>query len=479
MQEYHHRNVNVKSFTKTLFLSVIGIFLALSLCFALYQYHREKEYKIDILHSRLQMYNYELIQTLDTAVNDPNAFQSYVSTHSIDGLRVTLIDLHGNVISDSRRTDVSEMDNHFGRREVHDALSKGSGFDIKRTSRSLSEAYFYSATLFSDFGIVVRAAVPYNAQLTSSLKADNKFLYYAAFITLLLGFILYRNTHRIGEHVRYLRNFALKVEQGEEFDRDVHKKMPDDELGDISHTITTLYWKLKRSEEDKLRIKKQLTQNAAHELKTPVASIQAYLETIISNPHLNEERRTRFIERCYAQSVRMSKLLSDMSSLALLDNPLTDRNMTDTDVTQIIRTVIDDSAISLQQKNIEVKLILPPSATIRGDSWMISSIFRNLVDNAIAYATGATKLTISCLEQTDSYLFRVSDNGIGVEPQHLAHIFERFYRVDKGRSRKLGGTGLGLAIVKNAIAVHGGTVTAELTPGGGLTIEFKLMKTIC
>lgn len=175
----------------------------------------------------------------------------------------------------------------------------------------------------------------------------------------------------------------------------------------------------------------------------------------------------------------MSKLLSDMSSLALLDNPLTDRNMTDTDVTQIIRTVIDDSAISLQQKNIEVKLILPPSATIRGDSWMISSIFRNLVDNAIAYATGATKLTISCLEQTDSYLFRVSDNGIGVEQQHLAHIFERFYRVDKGRSRKLGGTGLGLAIVKNAIAAHGGTVTAELTPGGGLTIEFKLMKTIC
>lgn len=81
MQEYHHRNVNVKSFTKTLFLSVIGIFLALSLCFALYQYHREKEYKIDILHSRLQMYNYELIQTLDTAVNDPNAFQSY-SAHT-------------------------------------------------------------------------------------------------------------------------------------------------------------------------------------------------------------------------------------------------------------------------------------------------------------------------------------------------------------------------------------------------------------
>ena len=103
-----------------------------------------------------------------------------------------------------------------------------------------------------------------------------------------------------------------------------------------------------------------------------------------------------------------------------------------------------------------------------------------IIDNAIAYATGASRLDIVCKEVEQEgrhfYEFQVSDNGPGVEPQHLNHIFERFYRIDKGRSRKLGGTGLGLAIVKNAVAAHGGTTTAKLTPGGGLTIRFTLTR---
>ena len=225
-----------------------------------------------------------------------------------------------------------------------------------------------------------------------------------------------------------------------------------------------------------MRIKKQLTQNAAHELKTPAASIQAYLETLAGNPQLPEERRIRFIERCYAQSIRLSKLLSDMSTLTLLDNPSPSRTITETDVAQVIRTVVDDSAMDLKRKGIEPHLDIPDSVVIKGDSWMIDSVFRNLVDNVVAYATGATRLAITCSEQADSWMFAVADNGAGIEPQHLNHVFERFYRVDKGRSRKLGGTGLGFAIVKNSVAAHGGTVVAELTHGGGLTVRFSLMK---
>jgi signal transduction histidine kinase len=117
---------------------------------------------------------------------------------------------------------------------------------------------------------------------------------------------------------------------------------------------------------------------------------------------------------------------------------------------------------------------------VLGDASLIYSIFRNLIDNAISYATGASRLDIVCKETESEgrhfYEFLVSDNGPGVQPQHLDHLFERFYRIDKGRSRKLGGTGLGLAIVKNAVAVHGGTATAKLTPGGGLTIRFTLAR---
>ena len=112
---------------------------------------------------------------------------------------------------------------------------------------------------------------------------------------------------------------------------------------------------------------------------------------------------------------------------------------------------------------------------VQGDSSLLYSIFRNLIDNTISYAYGATRLVIACREiETEGrhfYEFNVSDNGQGVEAQHLTHLFERFYRVDK-----LGGTGLGLAIVKNAVAAHGGQATALSTPGGGLTIRFTLAR---
>ena len=261
------------------------------------------------------------------------------------------------------------------------------------------------------------------------------------------------------------------------------RNLPDDELGDISHTIIMLYWKLRHAEEDKARLKRQLTQNAAHELKTPAMSIHGYLESILDNPNMPEDKKKHFLERCYAQSMRMNKLLLDMSALTRLDEMDANhfRNSEEyqqVDVVQIVRSILDDTALALQEKGITPRLKMPPQVIIAADASLIYSIFRNLIDNVIAYATDASLVEITCKpvahEDYRLYEFSVSDNGSGVEPQHLEHIFERFYRVDKGRSRKLGGTGLGLAIVKNAVTVHGGTVTAFPTPGGGLTIMFTL-----
>jgi len=109
---------------------------------------------------------------------------------------------------------------------------------------------------------------------------------------------------------------------------------------------------------------------------------------------------------------------------------------------------------------------------------MLYSIFRNLTDNAIAYAGENTTITLSVKEEKDEWLFTFSDNGIGVESKHLSRLFERFYRIDKGRSRKLGGTGLGLAIVKNAVILHGGNITANNNTDGGLTFNFSITKNI-
>ena len=482
--------VRSKSFQRNLLFSIGGIFLLFAVCFSVYQYQREKAYKIDILHSRLQMYNYEMLQTLgEDSITSHRPFIDYVKRHNVEGLRVTIINNEGRVLLDSYETNVDSLDNHSNRAEIQQAIRDGSGYDIKRTSESTHETYFYSATRVGDY--IIRSAVPYSAELTRSLQADNTYIYFAIALTLLLGIALYWSTRRISRHIGYLREFAVKAEEGEELDHEIERKLPDDELGDISHTIIMLYWKLRHSEEEKVRIKRQLTQNAAHELKTPAASIHGYLESILDNPEMPSDKRQHFLERCYAQSERMNKLLLDMSALTKLEVPLRlprggETAAAEIDVKTILQNVLADTSLDLQNKGIAVETntpsnvnVLSPLGETEGGAF-IYSIFRNLIDNVIAYATGATRLKIVCAEVEDegrhSYEFTVSDNGQGVEPQHLQHLFERFYRVDKGRSRKLGGTGLGLAIVKNAVAAHGGTATAELTPGGGLTIRFSLAR---
>ena len=467
------------SFQRNLLLSIGGIFLLFAICFCFYQQKREKEYKIDILHSRLQMYNYDIMQVLgEDGITSRRRFLSYVRQHPLKGLRVSVIDKSGRVLLDSNEPHPESLDNHLGRTEIQQALRDGHGFALKRTSQSTHETYFYSATRFKN--VIVRTAVPYSTELTQSLRADNTYIYFSIALTLLLGSVLYISTRRISRHIGYLREFAIKAEKGEPLDNEMERNRPDDELGDISHTIIMLYWKLRHVEEDKARLKRQLTQNAAHELKTPAMSIHGYLESILDNPDMPEDKKTHFLERCYAQSERMNKLLLDMSALTRLDEM--DANHfhfrekhQKIDIAQIARSILDDTALALQQKGITPRLTMPQHVIVAGDYSLIYSIFRNLIDNVIAYATGATLVEITTKPADhQNYEFSVSDNGPGVEPQHLEHLFERFYRVDKGRSRKLGGTGLGLAIVKNAVVAHGGTVTALPTPGGGLTVKFTL-----
>lgn len=478
-----------KSFQSSLLFSIGGVFVVFAICFLAYQFKREKEYKIDIMQSRLQMYNYEMMQVLGDSIVNPVAFNKYVREHRMDNLRVTLIKRNGQVLLDSQQKDVSRMGNHLEREEVKEALRHGNGYDIKRASVYTHETYFYSATFLSGKvshvgDIIIRSAVPYSAEITRSLQADNTYIYFTVALTLLLELVLYYNTSRIARHIHYLREFAIKAEEGEALDHELERQLPDDELGDISHTIIALYWKLRHSEEERERIKRQLTQNAAHELKTPTASINGYLETIIANPDMPLDKRQHFLERCYAQSERMVKLLNDMSTLTRLDemDGIQQRQVEDAvvDVHKIIDCVMDDTSLQLADKGIIPDVEVPELVLVPGDHSLIYSLFRNLVDNVIAYAHGATRLGITCKtidEGPESYYeFSVSDNGVGVAPQHLQRIFERFYRVDKGRSRKMGGTGLGLAIVKNAVIAHHGTVHAEITSGGGLTIVFTLKR---
>ena len=230
-------------------------------------------------------------------------------------------------------------------------------------------------------------------------------------------------------------------------------------------------------EEEQARLKRQLTQNIAHELKTPVSSIQGYLETILSNPNIPKETVKTFLERSYAQSNRLTTLLRDISVLTRMDEAPEMMEREAVNLSLVVENIINEVNLGLEEKHIKVINLMPQALMINGNHSLLYSIFRNLMDNAIAYAGTNIHITINCFREDDTfYYFSFSDSGIGVEEEHLTRLFERFYRVDKGRSRKLGGTGLGLAIVKNAVLFHGGTIFAKNAPNGGLEFVFTLQK---
>lgn len=232
--------------------------------------------------------------------------------------------------------------------------------------------------------------------------------------------------------------------------------------------------------EEQERLKNQLTQNIAHEFKTPVSSIQGYLETILKGKEsggLPPEKELYFLERCYAQGERLNGLLQDISLLNKMGAVGHISKMESFNLSELVKTVTEDVSLSLDASEIQVNNQLPNPLFMRGNFSMVYSIFRNLIDNSISYAGRGTTIFINCFRSDEKFLYiSFSDNGVGVDDKYLNRLFERFYRIDKGRSRKLGGTGLGLSIVKNAVILHGGSISVKNRVEGGLEFIFTLAR---
>ena len=219
--------VRMISFSRRLFFSVLLLFLSFAACFLVYQYQREKMFKIEILNTRLQAYNRQMYERLSESgqIWNDSIMDRYVKLHTYPDLRVTVIRKDGTVLYDTGK-DYRSAANHAGRKEVKMALSTGSGYDILRTSSTLSEDFFYSATYFKDGEIIIRSALPYNsAGLMDDLSIDWNYLWFSIALILILAYIYYRYTSNLGKTIDQLRCFAMQAEKDENMD-DVHFEFP-------------------------------------------------------------------------------------------------------------------------------------------------------------------------------------------------------------------------------------------------------------
>ncbi|MDD2436231.1 MAG: ATP-binding protein [Massilibacteroides sp.] len=575
------------SFNLRLFWSVFAIFLAFIICFLLFQYQREREFAQEKLHSVLTNYNHQLYYRLTQSNDLKQTIEDFTREIPQHDIRVTIIDPSGEVLFDN--SGFTHLENHNNRSEVRKARNNREGFAI-RSSGTTGKRYFYSASNINNY--IYRTALPYDMYVKDVLTINKDFIYFMLLMTLLFFFVLSRFTFSIGKTISKLRDFALNVDMNRI--PVVRYTFPDDELGDISQNIITLYQQQQKAkdevsmereklikhfqyskegfamfttdgkeilsnnlfiqylnlisdlrihqteeamkipeldpiaqflhsninnpnrkkqvlpesvtidkegkiflidcilfldntyelsinditrQEEETRMKRQLTQNIAHELKTPVSSIQGYLETIISNPDLSEEKKRFFIERCYSQSSRLTDLLRDISVLNRLDEASDMFELSEINIGRLIIEIQKECSKEMDEKKITSEVTLPENTVVYGNYSLLYSIFRNLFDNSIAYAGERIHITVNCYrEDSKFYYFSFSDDGVGIDEEHINRIFERFYRVDKGRSRKIGGTGLGLSIVKNGVNFHKGHIYAKSTPGKGLTFFFTLKK---
>lgn len=409
------------TYHKRLFLGLLFYSWLLVGSLALFQYQREKKFKAEELNSRLQVVNDLILSRLDSTG------RLTVPPVDIHGLRISVIDKQGKVIYDNS-LDALPGTSHLNREEIAEALATGEGYTLRRHSDTNGKTYFYSATRGDKY--VVRTAIPYSMNLNHVLAADGAFLWFMLAVTAVMSIMGYFATRRMGSDI----------------------------------------------EKEESRIKRQITNNLNHELKTPAASMQVCLETLLEHPDLDAERRNNFIKRCYDANQRLQSLLADVSALTRIEDGGKQIDRQKINAGGVVAEVCKEYEEVARGKNFTINNKVPDELWIQGNASLLASVFRNLINNALAYSEG-TKITISLLRRTPTeYIFSFADNGKGVPQRHINKIFERFYRVDKGRSRQSGGTGLGLAIVKNAVQWHGGTIKAENLPLGGLRFIFSLRK---
>ena len=421
------------SYHRRVFIFFLGFLWAIVICFIGFQYMREKQYKSDFLSAQLQLYNRNLLYQVDEGLQ----LQQYIDSHEkpFEELRITIVSLNGAVVYDNK-ISLDSLNNHRYRPEIEEAIKKGSGYHIGRHSESDGRLYFYSAT--KGERAIVRTAIPYSSDLKELLKADWTFLVLMILLSIFVSILSYFASRRLGRTIEKMNKI--------------------------------------RREQEKNKLKRQLTNNINHELKTPVASIQICLETLLSGVELSDEKRVELIERCYVNNARLRNLLNDVSLITRMEDGSQLISKEPVVLNDIIGEIHKELDVVSEGEKMTLHTDFKDIVTVCGNLSLIGSIFRNLTENAIAYSGGKNIYITLLANDADSCTISFEDDGRGVDPQKLHRLFERFYRIDKGRSRQIGGTGLGLSIVKHAVQFHGGNITVSNRPGGGLKFVFTLSK---
>ncbi|MBQ9123496.1 MAG: two-component sensor histidine kinase [Lachnospiraceae bacterium] len=371
------------------------------------------------------------------------------------GIRVTLIQPDGRVVFDSEAEQES-MPNHSDRPEITSALKNGEGTDI-RTSETIGQSTFYYARQLNDLTILRVAKL--GDSLVSVFGNALPLIAFIFVALLLLCWIVSKFLTR--NLLKPIERMAGNLDHAEEID--IY-----DEIQPFLETI-------KAQHEDILKaaqMRQEFTANVSHELKTPLTSISGYAE-LIETGMASEEDVTRFAQGIHKSANRLLTLINDIIKLSEIDGNTTEEDWEQVNLYQSAKVCVDMLQVSAEKHQVSIHLS-GEDCYVQGNKQMLEELLYNLCDNAIRYNNVGGKVEVETWKREDGVILVVEDTGIGIPKESQERVFERFYRVDKSRSKSTGGTGLGLAIVKHIIAKHDATMELQSQVGEGtkITVNF-------
>lgn len=468
---------HLKLFYGVLFCFIIYTFFLLG-----FQHKYETENYRRVMYAKLKSQN----DLLNEIHSNPERLLNIIP--SLFGKDIIILDHKGNVLFRQIDSIIDVQGVVDNPNRVQTLISeKDKGIRQQKIGRNKLK-YLYATSQYNS--CIIKSAAPYSFDLIANIHLRSYFILFVIFVSITMVAIWYTVVLRFGKVSARLKEFTKLAKEGRAIPKETIK-FPNTEIGELSEQIINLYTKLQETQENlnierervvsslenQIRIKKQLTHNISHELKTPISSIHGYLETILSNDNIPPKTINNFLKRCLAQANRLTYLLRDISTINRMSEAPNMIYKTSVNIYNLVDSILGEVALELEEHNISVINTLTKDIEIRGNESLLYSIFRNLIDNAISYAGDGTTIQILCeYESNDKYHFTFTDNGQGIEEKHREKIFERFYRIDKGRSRKIGGTGLGLSIVNNAIKLHGGIIELHQSAEGGCEFVFSLDK---
>lgn len=441
-----------------------------------YSVIHEKRRQQDNLENRLLNVNYTVIDAYEHGVDlqkTVNFIKLFTDQTTLAPLRLTVYDRQGVMLADNPEpTIVLSNDDNSPIKELEE-LEDSMRYTAVRNMMIGDEMYMVNIMASNDGMVRSFAALPYNGVVLAFLSADPMEWIVVLILGVLSSIIAYIGLKTVCRDVYNLRDFAraISTDNIPEIDSLNFSK---DELGEVSQNLLTLYRDKIRAIKEKVRHEHQVSMNVNHELKTPVGIIKGYLDTVLDNESMPEDMKHKFLERARHNADRLVLLINYLTEITQLEDRAMDIERVKLNFNDVIEQLIHDIKVGRVTENMEFSYNVPKDCSVVSNESLIVNALLNLTHNAVRHSCG-TKISLNWIEEKDGMqYFSFADNGIGVSKKHLPRLFDLFYRVDKGRSRKNGGNGLGLPIVRKTFTALDGDISVRNVETGGLEFIFSL-----